>query len=329
MKWYPWLNASYRQWVDQLQQGRGHHAILLQALQGMGAESLVWAISRWLMCQQPDGYKSCGKCHACQLMEAGTHPDWYAMTPEKGKTTLGVDAVRTLTEKLYHHAQQGGARVVWFPDAAVLTEASANALLKTVEEPPGNSWFIFSASQPARLMPTLRSRCQHKHLSVPAESVSLAWLSRETQVTQTDSIAALRLSAGAPVAALTLLDEKIWHARHVFCQKLADCLAHTLSDLLPALTEDDVIQRIDWLCTLLIDAMKLQQGGNVFIRNTDQTELVALLAERHNPTRLHECLQIWTQCRYRFLTVPALNRELLLAECLLKWQLFGQPTPVM
>ena len=47
-----------------------------------------------------------------------------------------------VTEKLYHHAQQGGAKVVWLPDAAQLTEAAANALLKTLEEPPKNTWFL-------------------------------------------------------------------------------------------------------------------------------------------------------------------------------------------
>lgn len=101
----------------------------------MGDDALIYALSRYLMCQQPEGHKSCGQCRGCQLMQAGTHPDYYSLLPEKGKSTLGVDAVREVSEKLYEHSRLGGAKVVWIPDAAQLTDAAANALLKTLEEP--------------------------------------------------------------------------------------------------------------------------------------------------------------------------------------------------
>lgn len=135
MKWYPWLRPHFEQLINSYQAGRGHHALLIQALPGMGDDELIYAITRFLMCQQPEGHKSCGKCRGCQLMQAGTHPDYYTLEPEKGKTTLGIDAVREVSEKLYEHARLGGAKVVWLKDAALLTEAAANALLKTLEEP--------------------------------------------------------------------------------------------------------------------------------------------------------------------------------------------------
>lgn len=79
-------------------------------------------------------------------MQAGTHPDYYALSPEKGKSALGIDAVRDVNEKLYEHARLGGAKVVWISDAALLTDAAANALLKTLEEPRR----IHGSSSPAR-----------------------------------------------------------------------------------------------------------------------------------------------------------------------------------
>jgi DNA polymerase-3 subunit delta' len=110
----------------------------------MGGEALIYALCRFLMCRQPEGHKSCGHCHSCQLMQAGTHPDYYALSPEKGKSALGIDAVRDVNEKLYEHARLGGAKVVWISDAALLTDAAANALLKTLEEPPENTWFFLA-----------------------------------------------------------------------------------------------------------------------------------------------------------------------------------------
>ena len=122
MKWYPWLRPHFEQLIGSYQVGRGHHALLIQALPGMGDDALIYAITRFLMCQQPEGHKSCGKCRGCQLMQAGTHPDYYTLEPEKGKNTLGIDAVREVSEKLYEYARLGGAKVVWLKDAALLTE---------------------------------------------------------------------------------------------------------------------------------------------------------------------------------------------------------------
>lgn len=58
MNWYPWLNKIYRPIINAYQQGKGHHALLIHALDGNGADALCCAISRWLMCQSPDGLKA-------------------------------------------------------------------------------------------------------------------------------------------------------------------------------------------------------------------------------------------------------------------------------
>ncbi|MEJ5062908.1 DNA polymerase III subunit delta' [Erwinia sp. MYb375] len=325
MNWYPWLNHSYRQILSQHQAQRGHHALLIQALEGMGDDALIWGISRWLMCKRPDGLKSCGECHACQLMLAGTHPDWYRLEAEKGKSSLGIDAVRSVTEKLYHHAQQGGAKVVWLPDAGQLTEAAANALLKTLEEPPKNTWFLLSSREPSRLLPTLRSRCLLWHLAPPAEAQSLQWLQKQSAAGLNERTAALRLSAGAPAAALALLDDKIWQQRHRVCEALPDALQGDMLSLLPALHHDDAAQRIGWLCSLLIDAVKWQQGGGQFISNVDRQADVMRIATLLPTSAIDASLRQWIICRDRLLNVVAVNRELLLTNQLLGWEAMLNP----
>ncbi|MEI2264996.1 DNA polymerase III subunit delta' [Erwinia sp. CGal63] len=319
MIWYPWLSQPYRQIIGQHQAGRGHHALLLQALPGMGDASLVWGISRWLMCQRRDGLKSCGECHACRLMQAHTHPDWYELSAEKGKSSLGIDAVRGVTEKLFHHAQQGGAKVVWLPDAAQLTEAAANALLKTLEEPPVNTWFLLCCQQPSQLLATLRSRCQAIHLAAPDETQSLGWLQKQTNASQQDCLTALRLSGGAPAAAQTLL-EKHWAARQTLCEALPGALQQDMLSLLPVLNHDDAAQRTGWLCALLVDALKWQQGGGRFIANADSQALVAEIARQLPASALDESVRQWFLCRDRLLNVVAVNRELLLTDRLLAWE---------
>jgi DNA polymerase-3 subunit delta' len=319
MNWYPWLNQPYRQVITQHQGGRGHHALLVQAIEGMGDDALVWGISRWLMCQQPEGLKSCGHCHGCQLMQANTHPDWYRLEAEKGKSTLGIDAVRQVTEKLYHFGQQGGAKVVWLPDASQLSEAAANALLKTLEEPPSRCWFFLSTREPSRLLATLRSRCMTLHLSPPEEAQSLSWLKKQATQPELALLTALRLSAGAPAAALNLLSASHWQSRQKLCDALPAALQQDILQLLPLLNADDAAVRISWLLSLLLDAMKWQQGAVQWLSNVDRQDSVSLLAQHFAASALNNSASDWMRCREQLLHVAAVNRELLLTDLLLSW----------
>ncbi|RPD98118.1 DNA polymerase III subunit delta' [Candidatus Pantoea deserta] len=319
MNWYPWLNQPYRHIIGQHQAGRAHHALLIQAINGMGDDALVWGVSRWLMCQQPEGLKSCGVCHGCQLMQAQTHPDWYRLEAEKGKSTLGIDAVRQVTEKLSRFAQQGGAKVVWLPDAEQLSESAANALLKTLEEPPANCWFFLSSRESSRLLATLRSRCVALTLTPPDEAQSLQWLSRQMPQDEAALQTALRLSAGAPAAALQLLEPARWKARDSLCDALPGALQQDILQLLPLLNSDDVAVRISWLLALLVDALKWQQGATRWLSNPDRQDAIALLADTYSARALDESAREWMQCREQLLYVAAVNRELLLTDRLLSW----------
>ncbi|ASD58786.1 TPA: DNA polymerase III subunit delta' [Enterobacter asburiae] len=325
MKWYPWLRPHFEQLIGSYQAGRGHHALLIQALPGMGDDALIYAITRFLMCQQPEGHKSCGKCRGCQLMQAGTHPDYYTLEPEKSKSALGIDAVREVSEKLYEHARLGGAKVVWLKDATLLTEAAANALLKTLEEPPVKTWFFLSCRDPGRLLATLRSRCRLHHLAVPQESWALSWLEREVTTSPEGALSALRLSSGAPAAALALLQPDVWSERETLCRALdASLNSQDWLSLLPALNSDRAVERMHWLASLLLDALKIQQGATL-LTNPDALPLVNTLANRLSVKILHAMLHDICQSREQLLTVTGLNRELLLTDQLLRIEHYLQP----
>ena len=329
MKWYPWLRPDFEQLIASYQAGRGHHALLIHALPGMGEDALIYAITRYLMCQQPVGHKSCGQCRGCQLMQAGTHPDYYGMMPEKGKSTLGVDAVREVTEKLYEHARLGGAKVVWIHDAAQLTDAAANALLKTLEEPPAKTWFFLACREPARLLATLRSRCRLHHLSPPAEHYACAWLARETTASADENLTALRLCGGAPGAAQQLLEAGNWSHRQALCAALDSALerADWLS-LLSVINHDSAAERLQWLASLLLDALKVQQGATL-LTNVDAQPLAARLAQQLTTARLQAILSAIFRCREQLLNVTGVNRELLLTDLLLSWEHYLQPGTVL
>ena len=110
------------------------------------------------MCQTPDN-APCGHCHACHLMAAQSHPDFHVLVSQEGKD-IGVDQVRAINEVVSQHAQQNGNKLVYIQDAERLTEAAANALLKTLEEPRPNTYFLLQTEPSSSLLATIYSRCQ-------------------------------------------------------------------------------------------------------------------------------------------------------------------------
>lgn len=322
MNWYPWLNEPYRQMIAAYQSGRGHHALLIHSIPGNGADALCYGISRWLICQNRDGMKSCGECHSCRLMLAGTHPDYHVINVEKGKTTVSVDAVRKLIETLSSHAQQGGSKVVYIQSTDALTDAAANALLKTLEEPAKETYFLLGSEKQEKVLATIRSRCLSHFLPAPDQKIALYWLQKQKpNLVMDDAVTALKLCQGAPVAALALLDDSLWQKRAALCQNMATALQNRdMLGLLPSLNIDDAAMAMNWLLTLIADAIKVQQGAAQFCINQDYLVHVMQLASMMDRTRLGNLYEQWLQCRYQLLTVPALNQELLLANQLLQWE---------
>lgn len=324
VKWYPWLRRDFARLVAGWQAGRGHHALLIQALPGMGEDALAYALGRYLLCQHPGVDKSCGQCRGCQLMQAGAHPDYYPLAPEKGKSVLGIDAIREVSEKLWQRARSGGAKVVWLADASLLTDAAVNALLKTLEEPPDNTWFFLACRDPARLPATLRSRCRIYHLAPPSESHALAWILGNVTVSRDQALSALRLSVGAPGTALSLLRGEGWGHRQQLSEAVAT--AARSSDwlsLLAALNHEQVAEHLYWLATLIMDALKTRHGAA--LTNLDALPLVNFLAGQFSEAVLRAIVHDLCQCREQLLNVTAASRELILADHLLRIEHYLQP----
>ncbi|MGP1959752.1 MAG: DNA polymerase III subunit delta' C-terminal domain-containing protein [Arsenophonus sp. NC-TX2-MAG3] len=322
MNWYPWLNYAYRQIIALHQKNQGHHALLLHANIGMGSDSLIYAISRWLMCQQPVDIKSCGVCRSCQLMIAGTHPDWHKISAEKGKNTIRIENIRCLTEILVNHTQQSWPKVIWFSEVEALTEAASNALLKILEEPTDNTYFFLECCDPAALLATLRSRCFYYYLSVPEEKNVISWLQKQKiSLALVDIKTAIKLNAGAPLAALTLLKSDNWLKRKQFCQSLMQYLStKTILSWLPELDQPDAAYRISWLISLLLDAVKYQQQAGSYCINQDQLSLITKLAAINSVDSILKSATEWKNCRYQLMSVMGLNQELRLTSQLIKWQ---------
>lgn len=151
--------------------GRLAHAYLLIGPESCGAFEFARLFAQAMLCRRSDEREldACGDCSSCKQVLAGTHPDLLAVGLPEGKSELPIDLFVGSPERrgkeglCYEFSlkpMMAGRRIAIISDADAMNEASANALLKTLEEPPEQSILILLAEEVERLLTTIKSRCQ-------------------------------------------------------------------------------------------------------------------------------------------------------------------------
>jgi DNA polymerase-3 subunit delta' len=155
--------------------GRLPHALLIHEAPGAGGEWLAGWVARLVLCPHT-AEAPCGHCTSCQRAARGQHPDLTVVQPLETSTQIRIEQVRELGGELALTAHQGGYKVGILTPADSMNRFAANALLKTLEEPPRSTLLILVASQPSRLPPTILSRCQRVRVRAPERAQAIAWL---------------------------------------------------------------------------------------------------------------------------------------------------------
>lgn len=233
----PWLEAPL---ARTLASARAHHALLVHGPAGVGQLVFALELARAWLCEQPAAQRgglACGQCRSCHLVDERSHPDLRLIVPEAQRAEAGlpedsaatedsgggskktrkpsrailIDQIRAALDFSALTAARGAHKVVIIYPAEALNPIAANALLKTLEEPPGAMRFVLASGDAQALLPTIRSRCQPVALVAPARDEALAWL-RGQGVTEPEPL--LDACGGQPLRALELqragLDAAAW-----------------------------------------------------------------------------------------------------------------------
>jgi DNA polymerase-3 subunit delta' len=197
----PWLALPLERLDRARLEGRLPHALLIHGPPGWGAVALADMLAMSLLGRAPDPDQ-----HAWDL----AHTDLRWVQPEGPGGQIRIDEVRELAEFATGTAQMGDLKVAVLERADRLNAHAANALLKTLEEPPGATHIILATEALERLLPTLRSRCQRVTIAAADASQAMAWMTNERSDANPKVIKALAFEYGhAPFAVLDALDREV------------------------------------------------------------------------------------------------------------------------
>ncbi len=137
------------------------HALLITGSERIGKMTLARTVAKAMLCKTSGDDRPCGHCSACKRMESGNYPDFMAIEPEDpARPSLKVDQIRALERFLYLTPNESSYKIAIVSPFEVATISAANALLKTLEEPPPYAHLILLASDTETLLPTIVSRTQ-------------------------------------------------------------------------------------------------------------------------------------------------------------------------
>lgn len=317
---YPWQDSL---WQHLAGRPRHAHAYLLHGPAGIGKRALAERLMARLLCQQPVGNDACGQCKSCFLLAAGTHPDNYVLEPEEVDKAIRVDQVRDLVDFVVQTAQLGGRKVVLLEPAESMNLNAANALLKSLEEPSGDTVLLLISHQPSRLLPTIKSRCVQQACPLPGEAESLAWLARA----QPDSDAATRsdllaLAGGSPLTALRLHGQGVLEQRAQVVEGVKKLIKQQVgvSQLAEGWNAVPLVLLFDWFCDwaqLMLRYQLTQDEAGLGL--ADMRKVVQYLADKSSQTKVLAMQEWLLQQRQKVLGKANLNRVLLLEALLVQW----------
>ncbi|PWB35898.1 DNA polymerase III subunit delta' [Pseudomonas sp. SDI] len=317
---YPWQETLWQQLAGRSQHA---HAYLLHGPQGIGKRDLAERLMALLLCQRPVGLQACGECKSCHLLAAGSHPDNYVLEPEEADKPIKVDQVRDLVSFVVQTAQLGGRKVILIEPVEAMNINAANALLKSLEEPSGNTVLLLVSHQPSRLLATIKSRCQQIACPLPSQAQSQAWLANalpDSDDQQREEL--LSLAAGSPLLAVTLQAQGVREQRAQVVDGVKKLLKQQQSptQLAESWNAIPLLQLFDWFCdwsnlVLRYQLTQDEQGLGL----ADMRKVVQYLAQKSPQGKVLE-IQDWILGqRQKVLAKANLNRVLLLEALLASW----------
>lgn len=282
---------------------------------GIGKQLVALALARAIFCPE----QGCGDCAACRKVDHGNHPDLHRLAADGA--SIKIEQVRLLQKELAYRALEGPRKICLIEEADKLNQSSGNALLKTLEEPPGNAIFILITARPQRVLQTIRSRCQQLPFSrLPAAELETALRTRlELNDEQSHILAAL--SEGSFKKALGKDRDLYLDERRELIQSLVALSAGSILPIFAlaeklAADKERLPEILEIFQAFYRDALLRRHDGSAPLINIDLRDKIEQLAMNQDSLALLDKLTAIGETRRRL--ERNVNRQLAMETLLLR-----------
>jgi len=230
----PWQAGILKRALALKHQQHLPHAVLIESASEQDLSGFASYLSTLLLCDQPDDLLTCGSCQACQMMQADTYADFNLVTLELNDKTkkinknINIEQIRKLIHEVSLTRNYQRLKIAAIYPAESMNKPSANALLKTLEEPASQVLLMLLTHNRGRIPVTLRSRCQSWALAPPTQGEALEWLNKQG-IEAESALAYLQFADGDPVLALQLKQQDYQSLVAQFKTRFAQFLRAELS----------------------------------------------------------------------------------------------------
>lgn len=336
----PWLRPHLQRTIAAID--ALHHSIMLTGVSGLGKREFAIALAKTLLCGNATPHGVCGQCQDCRLFDAATHPDLHVLITEQETTSgrigllgcyseryqdaiarkkranpgkvIPVDQIRTLIQRFYQSSHIAKNKVALVLPADRMNTNAANALLKLLEEPPQNSYFILASANPGMLPATIRSRCVLMPMPQPERTVVSQWLTQHG-VAEAAQIVAANDNIG-PFDLLADIENGVLQQQQENLQQLVGVLTGPVDPVALAATmaKSDITGSLSGLHKLSVGLIKWQSATQA----PPWTALSRFNPALVSPLKLHAVYDKIGQ--YRRIAREQLNPQLALEEILISMQ---------
>lgn len=279
---YPWHQEQWQYFANLMQSQSLPHAIMLSGPTGIGKHEFARSLAASIICNHKrENGLACGECKHCQLFQAHTFPDYIQLSPDVDKNTISVDEIRELIAKLHLTCHFDAYKVALIECAEEMNTNAANALLKTLEEPPERTIIILVTSRSLSLPATIRSRCQLVNFCPPTDEEAIQWLTSISAEVEWEPL--LRVAQGAPLQAIQYHETELLDQRISVVQGFLEVFEANSNPVQTAAKIEAIpfLLCFQWIQAVIVDLLRIKAAENpITLENPDFYRPLLALAPR-------------------------------------------------
>ncbi|HIC90535.1 MAG TPA: DNA polymerase III subunit delta' [Syntrophaceae bacterium] len=269
------------------------HAYLFTGIDGIGKRTTAINLAMVVNCLLPKDWDSCGECLSCRKIQRGNHPDVQIIEPDG--QFIRIEQVRELSRSLYFRPIEGKKKVCIIANGEKMQHTAANALLKTLEEPPSHILIVITAPESKDLLPTMVSRCQNIGFNPLAPAIITKRLCEERGLDRRTAHILSFLAEGSLGRALSMDSQSLLEKREYLINEVCNISfreAGKISTFAEAMgkSTDDLLDTLEILKSLIRDIMVLKNAkeGVCPIIHIDCMDKIRDWCKRFSSARLFE-----------------------------------------